>query len=72
MSAILYGPQGSVVQVVRNNRVETRRVRVGLLTGKDVEIREGLAVGDIVVARAGAFLREGDLVRAFVEDVAEK
>jgi len=63
LSSILYGPQGAIVQVVRDNRVETRRVSVGLFEGEDVEIREGLAAGDIVVARAGAFLREGDLVR---------
>ena len=31
--------------------------------GGQVEIREGLAEGDIVVARAGALLREGDPVR---------
>jgi RND family efflux transporter MFP subunit len=63
LSAILYGPQGSIVQVVRDNRIETRRVSVGLLEGQDAEIREGLAAGDTVVVRAGSFLREGDLVR---------
>lgn len=63
LSSILYGPQGAIVQVVRDNRVETRRVNVGLFNGEDAEIREGLAVGDTVVVRAGAFLREGDLVR---------
>ena len=36
---------------------------VGLMQGGQVEIREGLAEGDIVVARAGALLREGDPVR---------
>jgi multidrug efflux pump subunit AcrA (membrane-fusion protein) len=63
LSAILYGPEGSIVQVVRDDRVETRRVKVGLSEGDDVEIREGLTNGDAVVAKAGAFLREGDLVR---------
>lgn len=63
LSAVHYGPQGSIVQVVRNNRIETRQVKVGLYEGNDVEIREGLATGDAVVARAGAFLREGDIVR---------
>ena len=63
LSAVLYGPEGAVVQVVRDDRVETRRVRVGLLSGGDAEIREGLNEGDMVVARAGAFLREGDRVR---------
>jgi multidrug efflux pump subunit AcrA (membrane-fusion protein) len=63
LSAVLYGPEGAVVQVVRDDRVETRRVRVGLLAGGNAEIREGLNEGDLVVARAGAFLREGDRVR---------
>ena len=63
LSALLYGPQGSIVQVVRDNRIETRQVKVGLFEGKNAEILEGVAAGDIVVARAGAFLREGDFVR---------
>ena len=63
LTAILYGPAGNVVQVVRRARVETRRVEVGLMSGGQVEIRDGLVEGDIVVARAGALLREGDPVR---------
>jgi len=63
LTAILYGSAGTVVQVVRRARVETRRVEVGLMSAGQVEIREGIAEGDIVVARAGALLREGDPVR---------
>jgi multidrug efflux pump subunit AcrA (membrane-fusion protein) len=63
LTAILYGSGGTVVQVVRRDRVETRRVEVGLMSAGQVEIREGLVEGDIVVARAGALLREGDPVR---------
>jgi HlyD family secretion protein len=63
LSAVLYGPGGAVVQVVRDNRIETRRVSVGLLAAGQAEIREGLAEGEMVVARAGAFVREGDRVR---------
>jgi HlyD family secretion protein len=63
LTALLYGPAGTVVQVVRRARIETKRVEVGLLSGGQIEIREGLAEGDIVVARAGALLREGDPVR---------
>jgi len=63
LTAILYGSAGNVVQVIKRDRVETRRVEVGLMSGGQVEIREGLAEGDIVVARAGALLREGDPVR---------
>lgn len=63
LTAILYGSAGTVVQVVRRQRIETRRVEVGLMSGGRVEIREGLAEGDEVVTRAGALLREGDPVR---------
>jgi multidrug efflux pump subunit AcrA (membrane-fusion protein) len=63
LTAVLYGPAGTVVQVVKHARVETKRVEVGLMSGGQVEIRDGLAEGDIVVARAGALLREGDPVR---------
>lgn len=63
LTAVLYGSAGTVVQVVRRDRVETRRVDVGLMSQGQVEIREGLNEGDIVVARAGALLREGDPVR---------
>lgn len=66
LTAILYGSSGTVVQVVRRQRVETRRVEVGLMSGGRVEIREGLNEGDEVVARAGALLREGDAVRPIV------
>lgn len=65
LTAILYSSAGTVVQVVRRGRVETRRVETGLMATGQVEIREGsqLVEGDIVVARAGALLREGDPVR---------
>jgi len=63
LTAILYGNAGTVVQVVKRQRVETRRVETGLMSAGQVEIRDGIAEGDIVVARAGALLREGDPVR---------
>ena len=63
LTAILYSNAGTVVQVVRRDRVETRRVETGLMSGGRVEIREGLSEGETVVARAGALLREGDPVR---------
>ena len=63
LTAILYSTAGTVVQVVRGGRVETRRVETGLMSAGQVEIRDGILEGDIVVARAGALLREGDPVR---------
>ncbi len=71
LTAVLYGSAGTVVQVVRRQRVETKRVEVGLMSGGQVEIRDGLQEGDVVVARAGALLREGDPVRPVTAE-AEK
>jgi len=71
LTAVLYGSAGTVVQVVRRARVETKRVEVGLMSGGQVEIRDGVQEGDIVVARAGALLREGDPVRPVTAE-AEK
>ena len=58
-----YGSAGTVVQVVKRQRIETKRVEIGLMSGGQIEIRDGLTEGDEVVARAGALLREGDPVR---------
>ncbi|GAC1556046.1 MAG: HlyD family efflux transporter periplasmic adaptor subunit [Beijerinckiaceae bacterium] len=68
LTAVLYSAEGAVVQIVHNGRVETQPVRIGLLSGADAEIREGLAVEDVVVRRAGTFLREGDSVRQVLTD----
>jgi HlyD family secretion protein len=72
LTAILYGNAGTVVQVVKRQRVETRRVETGLMSQGQVEIREGIAEGDIVVARAGALLREGDPVRPVMVAAEQK
>ena len=68
LSAVLYGSIGAIVEVVHDNRIETHKVILGLLSAGVVEIREGLSEGDMVVSRAGAFLREGDQVRPVVAD----
>ena len=49
--------------VVRDGRVEERRVSAGIVEGDEVEIRKGVAEGETLVARAAAFLRPGDIVR---------
>lgn len=72
LTAILYGNAGTVVQVVKRDRVETKRVETGLMSAGQVEIREGIAEGDIVVARAGALLREGDPVRPVMVAAEQK
>lgn len=58
----------STVQVVKNNVIETRRVRVGLVSDTSTEILEGLSEGEIVVADAGTSLHDGDQVRTMFAD----
>jgi HlyD family secretion protein len=63
-SAILYGADGgALVQVVREGRIETRKIKTGLAAASLVEVKDGLSEGDLVVARSGTFLRDGDAVR---------
>jgi len=58
------------VQVVKGNIVETRRVRVGLVSDTSTEILEGLDVGEIVVADAGSSLHDGDQIKTmFAEEL---
>jgi multidrug efflux pump subunit AcrA (membrane-fusion protein) len=58
------------VQLVKGNVIETRRVKVGLVSDNSTEILEGVDVGDIVVADAGTSLHDGDKVQTiFVDDI---
>lgn len=67
-SAVLADDTGERVQVVRNGAVETRPVRAGLLWDGRREIIEGLAQGEQVIVRSGAFFRTGDQVRPVVAE----
>jgi hypothetical protein len=51
------------VQVIRNGVVETRRIRTGLRSDTDIEIRDGVTEGDVLVASAGTSLHDGDAVK---------
>jgi multidrug efflux pump subunit AcrA (membrane-fusion protein) len=58
------------IQVVKGNSIETRKVRVGLVSDTSTEILQGLDVGEIVVADAGSSLHDGDQVKTmFAEDM---
>jgi HlyD family secretion protein len=67
-SAVFYRTEGPSVQVVRENVVETRLVRVGFASDTDTEIVEGLREGDLVVANAGSSLRDGIKVKPVEAD----
>ena len=63
VAAVIQSANGSTVAVVNDGRIEMSMVTVGLTNGTAIELRDGLAVGQQVVARAAAFLRSGDEVR---------
>ena len=64
VSSLLYGSDDTVsVLLVKDGRVEERKVDAGLSAGGYVEVTAGLTAGDVIVARAGPFLRTGDAVR---------
>jgi HlyD family secretion protein len=62
VTAIGSSPDGSSVMRVRDGVVELVSVRTGIRDGGLVEIIEGLAAGDQVVLKAGAFVRAGDKI----------
>ena len=66
-SAIKRDGERAEVLVVKDGKVEQRAVTVGIVDGERVEVREGIAEGETVVARAAAFLRSGDRVRAMIQ-----
>ena len=69
-TAVLSDSQGDRVQVVADGRVESRPVRAGLLWDGQREIVEGVTEGEQVIARSGAFFRDGDQVRAISAEAA--
>jgi multidrug efflux pump subunit AcrA (membrane-fusion protein) len=56
------------VQVVKGDIVETRKVKVGLVSDTSTEILEGIDVGEIVVADAGTSLHDGDQIKTVFAD----
>jgi HlyD family secretion protein len=68
-SAVTYRTEGTSVQVVSADIVQTRKVQIGFHSDNDIEIRNGLREGDIVVANAGSSLRDGDRVKPITDAV---
>ena len=64
VSSLLYGSDSSTsVLLIKDGRVAERKIEPGLSAGGFIEIANGLVAGDLIVARAGPFLRTGDAVR---------
>jgi len=61
-SAVIQTAETASVDAIRDGHVRKTQVKTGLVVEGRVEIVEGLAAGDVVAARAGAFLNDGDRV----------
>lgn len=62
LSAITYARSGPTVQSVSDGKITTKPVTLGLIGEGRAEIVTGVADGETVVARAGTFVRDGDVI----------
>jgi HlyD family secretion protein len=62
VTAVGAGPEGAAVMRVRDGVVERVNVTTGIRDGGMIGIVEGLSEGDLVVTKAGAFVRPGDRI----------
>jgi len=67
LTAVGSSEEGMRVMRVRDGVVEPVVVRTGIRDGAHVEIVEGLAAGDLVVSKAGTFVRAGDRINPVLD-----
>jgi HlyD family secretion protein len=70
LTAVTAEKDGMDVRRVEDNRVEMRKVETGVQDGDYIEISKGLAVNDVVVEKAGAYVRDGDRITPVPEKTA--
>ncbi len=71
ISAITSTDGEDKVQVIVDNKVITRDVEIGLRSASRAEVTSGLEENELIVARAGSFLRDGDAVTPIEANAAE-
>lgn len=69
LSAITSERNVTTVRLVADGIVKMQTVKTGIQDGPFIEVTEGLKEGDLVVAKAGVFVREGDRIKP-VEDTS--
>ncbi|WP_105383431.1 efflux RND transporter periplasmic adaptor subunit [Neorhizobium alkalisoli] len=62
LSAVITGRDGSSARKVQDNVVKQVKIETGIQDGGFVQVVSGLEAGDLVVAKAGAFVRDGDKI----------
>lgn len=69
LTAVTSGRSGTTVRKVENGIVRMIKVTTGIQDGSRIEILSGLSEGEAVVAKAGAYVRDGDHIKP-VDSVA--
>ena len=69
VSAVGTGPDGATVMKVVDGLVSRVIVETGIRDGAMIEIVSGLTVGDLIVTKAGAFVRDGDMINPVLATV---
>lgn len=72
LTAVTFGETGPTVQLVKDGKVHVRKVITGLVSTDEIEITDGVQPGDMYVARAGSFVRDGDMVTPVKVESAEQ
>jgi HlyD family secretion protein len=62
VTSVNISPAGANVLKITDGTASRTAVTTGIREGGRVEISSGLSVGDLIVAKAGAFVRDGDRV----------
>ncbi|MFP5076897.1 efflux RND transporter periplasmic adaptor subunit [Rhizobium sp. YIM 134829] len=63
LTAVTSGREGTTVRKVENGIVQMVKVTTGIQDGSKIEILSGLSEGEAVVAKAGAYVRDGDHIK---------
>jgi HlyD family secretion protein len=62
LTSLNFAPEGTTAYVVKDGKIEQRKVKTGLIVDDRAEVLDGVQEGEDVVARASTFVRQGDVV----------
>ena len=70
LSAVTTDKRGTTTRLVTDNVVKQVKIETGIQEGAFIEIKDGLSQGDVVVAKAGAFVRDGDRINPVLDETS--
>ena len=70
LSAVITNRDGSSARKVENNVVKQVKIETGIQDNGFVQVVSGLEAGDMVVSKAGAFVRDGDKIAPVADESA--